>query len=114
MLYSLLVVLYSLLFPSSRSHFKKACGGQYLQTCRRRSTRTDFLGTAGGDDTSIGLLATLTSVGLTEKVRDIIEQGPPEELVAAFHKILDGKVKETKSAAAQAAKRYGLLPGLIE
>ena len=27
-------------------------------------------------------LATLTSVGLTEKVRDIIEQGPPEELVA--------------------------------
>ena len=59
-------------------------------------------------------LATLTSVGLTDKVRGIIEQGPPEELVATFHKLFDGKIKETKSAAAQAAKRYGLLPGLIE
>ena len=59
-------------------------------------------------------LATLTSVGLTEKVRGIIEQGPPEELVATFHKLFDGKIKETKSAAAEAAKRYGLLPGLIK
>ena len=59
-------------------------------------------------------LATLTSVGLTDKVRGIIEQGPPEELVATFHKLFDGKIKETKSAAAQAAKRYGLLPGLFE
>ena len=59
-------------------------------------------------------LATLTSVGLTDKVRGIIEQGPPEELVATFHKLFDGKIKETKSAAAEAAKRYGLLPGLFE
>ena len=59
-------------------------------------------------------LATLTSVGLTDKVRAIIEQGPPEELVATFHKLFDGKIKETKSLAAQAAKRYGLVPGLIE
>ena len=59
-------------------------------------------------------LATLTSVGLTDKVRAIIEQGPPEELVATFHKLFDGKIKETTSLAAQAAKRYGLLPGLIE
>ena len=59
-------------------------------------------------------LATLTSVGLTDKVRGIIEQGPPEELVATFHKLFDGKIKETKSAAAQAATHYGLLPGLIE
>ena len=41
-------------------------------------------------------------------------QGPPEELVATFHKLFDRKIKETKSLAAQAAKRYGLLPGLIE
>ena len=54
------------------------------------------------------------SVGLSDKVRDINEQGPREELVATFHKLFDGKIKETKSAAAQAAKRYGLLPGLIE
>ena len=59
-------------------------------------------------------LATLRSVGLTDKVRAIIEQGPPEELVATFHKLFDGKIKETKSLAAQAAKRYGLLPGLIQ
>ena len=58
-------------------------------------------------------LATLTSVGLTDKVRAIIEQGPPEDLVATFHKLFDEKIKETKSAAARAAKRYGLLPGLI-
>jgi len=59
-------------------------------------------------------LATLTSIGLTDKVRAIIEQGPPEDLVATFHKLFDEKIKETKSLAAQAAKRYGLLPGLIE
>ena len=41
------------------------------------------------------------------------EQGPPEQLVDTFHKLFDGKIEETKSVAAQAAKRYGLLPGLI-
>ena len=59
-------------------------------------------------------LATLTSVGLTEKVRAIIEQGPPEELVATFHKLFDEKIKKTKALAQERAKRYGLLPGLIE
>ena len=59
-------------------------------------------------------LATLKSVGLTDKVRGIIEQEPSEELVATFHKLFDGKIKETKSAAAQAAKRYGFLPGFID
>ena len=58
-------------------------------------------------------LATLRSVGLTDKVRAIIEQGPPEDLVATFHKLFDEKIKKTKAAAAQAAKRYGLVPGLI-
>jgi hypothetical protein len=47
-------------------------------------------------------------------VRAIIEQGPPEELVATFHKLFDGKIKETKTMAAQAAKRYGLLPELMQ
>ena len=59
-------------------------------------------------------LATLKSVGLTSKVRDIIEQGPPTELVATFHKLFDAKIKETKALAARAAKRYNLLPGLID
>ena len=58
-------------------------------------------------------LATLKSVGLTTKVREIIEQGLPEELVANFHKLFDARIKETKALAAPAAKRYNLLPGLI-
>ena len=59
-------------------------------------------------------LATLTSVSLTDKVRAIIEQGPPKELVATFRKLFEKKIKETKCVAVQAAQRYGLLPGLIE
>jgi hypothetical protein len=58
-------------------------------------------------------LATLTSVGLTDKVRAIIEQGPPEDLVATFHKLFDGKIEKTKALAVEAAKRHGLLPGSI-
>ena len=59
-------------------------------------------------------LVTRTSVGLIGKVRAIIEQGPPEELVATFHKLFDEKIKKTKALATVLAKRYGLLPGLIE
>ena len=59
-------------------------------------------------------LATLTSVGLTEKVRTIIEQGPPEQLVATFHKLFIEKIKTTKALAAELAERYGLLPGLSQ
>ena len=40
-----IVVLYSLLFPSSRWHLRKACGGQYPQICRNRCTKTT--GTCG-------------------------------------------------------------------
>ena len=58
-------------------------------------------------------LASLQSVGLTEQVRDIIERGPPEELVANFHKLFDGKIKDTKAEAVRAAKHYNLLPGLL-
>ena len=59
-------------------------------------------------------LATVTSVGLTTKVRDIIEQGPPEDLVATFHKLFDEKIKKTKTRATKAAQQYGLLPELIQ
>ena len=58
-------------------------------------------------------LATLQSVGLNDKVRDIIEQGPPEELVANFRKLFDEKIKDTKAEAVRAAKHYNLLPGLL-
>ena len=59
-------------------------------------------------------LATLISVGLTDKVRAIIEQGPPEDLVATFHKLFDEKIKTTKTRATKAAQQYGLLPGQIQ
>ena len=58
-------------------------------------------------------LASLRSVGLTDQVRDVIEQGPPEELVATFHKLFDGINTDTKALAVQAAEHYNLLPGLI-
>ena len=58
-------------------------------------------------------LATLQSVGLTEKIRNIIEAGPPEDLVANFRKLFDAKIKRTKAQAIDAAKQYGLLPGLL-
>ena len=58
-------------------------------------------------------LATLTSIGLSDKVRAIIEQGPPEELVATVHKLFDGKIKDTMAEAVRAAKHYNLLPGLL-
>ena len=41
-------------------------------------------------------LTTLKSVGLTDKVREIIEQGPPEELVATFHKLFAVRLKPLK------------------
>ena len=58
-------------------------------------------------------LATLKSVGLTDKVRAIIEQGPPEELIATFHKLFGAKIKDTKALGVEATKRYNLLPGVI-
>ena len=58
-------------------------------------------------------LASLQSVGLTDKVRNIIEKGPPEDLVANFHKLFDAKIKATKALAVEAAKHYNLLAGCI-
>ena len=58
-------------------------------------------------------LASLQSIGLTEKVRTTIEEGPPEDLVASFHKLFDAKIHDTKIEAIRAAKHYGLLPELF-
>jgi len=54
-------------------------------------------------------LATLKSVNLTNKIRDIIEQGPPEELVANFDRLFHEKIETTRQLAREAARAYGLL-----
>ena len=58
-------------------------------------------------------LNSLRSVGLGKKVRRIIEQGPPQDLVATFHQLFDEKITNTKKLAAKLAEQYGLLPGMI-
>ena len=54
-------------------------------------------------------LSQLKSVNLTAKVREIIERGPPEDLVASFHKLFGDKIEATKQLAREAAQQYGLL-----
>ena len=58
-------------------------------------------------------LATLKSVNLTQKIRDIIEQGPPNDLVASFDKLFHDKIEETRTLAREAAKAHGLLPDML-
>ena len=55
-------------------------------------------------------LSTLKSVNLTNKIRDIIEQGPPEDLVANFDKLFHDKIEATMELAREAARTHGLLP----
>ena len=55
-------------------------------------------------------LATLKSVNLTKQIRNIIEQGPPEDLVANFDRLFREKTDETMELARKAARAYGLLP----
>lgn len=50
------------------------------------------------------ILASLQSVSFTETVRDTIQQGPPVDLVANCHELLDGKIKDTKAEAVRAAQ----------
>ncbi len=58
-------------------------------------------------------LATMKSVNLTRQIRAIIEQGPPEDLVANFDRLFREKVDETRELARDAARAYGLLPELV-
>ena len=58
-------------------------------------------------------LAGLRSVGLTTKIKEIIEQGPPEDLVANFKKLFETKMRDTKALAMRLAKDYDLLPGRV-
>ena len=58
-------------------------------------------------------LATLKSVNLTKQIRDIIEQCPPNDLVANFDKLFHDKIEETQKLARQAARAHGLLPDSV-
>jgi hypothetical protein len=57
-------------------------------------------------------LATVKSVNLSKQIRDIIEQGPPKDLVANFHLLFREKVEATRELARQAARAHDLLPDL--
>ncbi len=46
-------------------------------------------------------------------VRIVLEESPPEELVATFQKLCSAKIEDTKAEAIRAAKHYGLLPELF-
>ena len=58
-------------------------------------------------------LATLKPVNLTQQFRAIIEQGPPNDLVANFDKLFHDKIEETRKLAREAARAHGLLPELV-
>ena len=55
-------------------------------------------------------LATLKSVALSSKIRDIIETGPPEAYVGNFEKLFSRKIAYTKLLAQNAAQQYKFLP----
>ena len=49
----------------------------------------------------------LVSSGLNEKIRDIIEQGPPDVLIGNFSKIFGHKITKTRQAAREARIALG-------
>ena len=52
-------------------------------------------------------LKQLVSIGLTSKIRELIEGGPPEELVQTFSTLFEDKIEATKAAAKAARQRLG-------
>ena len=52
-------------------------------------------------------LKQLVSVGLSDTIREIIESGPPENLVQTFGSMFAQKMAATQHAAAQAKQRLG-------
>ena len=50
--------------------------------------------------------ATLKSVNLAKQIRDITEQGPPDDLVANFDKLSHDRIKETRKLAREAARAH--------
>jgi len=52
-------------------------------------------------------LAQLASIGLSDKIRDVIETGPPEDLVQTFSTLFAQKIQDTRVAAQDAKNRLG-------
>ena len=50
------------------------------------------------------------ALNLTQKIRDIIEQGPPNDLVANADQLFHDKIEESRTLAREAARAHGLLP----
>ena len=51
----------------------------------------------------------LKSINLNKKIREIIESGPPKDLVQTFDTLFAEKIERTHEIAKEAAKYYGLL-----
>ena len=49
----------------------------------------------------------LVSSGLNDKIKDIMEKGPPETLVGNFNKIFGEKIIATRQAAREARRKLG-------
>ena len=52
-------------------------------------------------------LEQLVSIGLSDKVREVLESGPPEGLVQMFSTLFAQKIQDTRAAALQAKQRLG-------
>jgi len=49
----------------------------------------------------------LVSIGLSDKIREVLESGPPEDLVQMFSTLFAKKIQDTRVAALQAKQRLG-------
>ena len=52
-------------------------------------------------------LPPLVSIGVSDKIREIIEGGPPDNLVQIFHTLFQDKAEQTLAAALEARRRLG-------
>ena len=52
-------------------------------------------------------LKQLVSIGLSDKIREILEAGPPEGMVQMFSTLFADKIEETRAAALRARQSLG-------
>ena len=60
-------------------------------------------------------LKQLVSIGLSDKIREILEAGPPEGMVQMFSTLFADKIEETRAAALRAKQNLGWrLPHMMQ